>query len=57
MYVQSLSPGKILEAQGDKDIFLRFKRERLYFPVGEENQTSASLRPLKLEGSEMLGDH
>lgn len=57
MYVQSLSPGEILEAQGDKDIFLRFKRERLYFPVGEENQTSASLRPLKLEGSEMLGDH
>lgn len=57
IYVQSLSPGEILEAQGDKDIFLRFKRERLYFPAGEENQTSTSLRPLKLEGREMPGDH
>ena len=42
---------------GDKNIFLRFKRERLYFPVGEENQTSTSLWPLQLEGHEMPGDH
>lgn len=57
MYVQSLSPGEILEAQGDKGIFLRVKRERLHFPVGEEIQSSASLRPVKLEGSDMPGDH
>ena len=57
MYVQSLSPGEILEAQGDKGIFLRVKRERLHFPVGEEIQSSASLRPAKLEGSDMPGDH
>ena len=41
----------------ETEIFLSFQRERIYFLVGKENQTSTSLQPLKLESSGVLREH